>query len=706
MNIRFVAIAALLYFLYVGLYLSGCSKKSTDDDDVVDDGSAPTTITDLTVTSFSDSSVTLTWTASGDDSTTGTAASYDLRMSNSAIHWGNFDSALQVSGVPAPKPAGQTEQFEVRGLTTDSTYFFALIVADENDNYEGVSNCVSATCFNDFAVNIPDAGLLAAIRVRLNKPTGEILKSDLTAMFDLPAVDRSIADLTGLEYCTNLMMLNIINNSVSDLSPLAQLTRLDQLHAGQNAISDITPLAALTGLTWLRLNENQIVEVDSLAGLTNLTDLDLRGNLIVNIMPIAGLTDLQDLDLSSNRIKDIGPLVSNAGLGAGDDISLILNPLEHESIMTHIPALRSRGATVHWVDNIVPPGDVIDLRTGTITASSVALSWTAPGEDFYEGTAYHYELRYATDQNELETWSGGQTVAGAPDPDTAGTTQSIVVSGLLEGTTYYFALRTQDNSENWSAVSNVVWAKPYSDAVVTFSDPALEAAIRNALAKPTGGIYKSELLTLDTLIADDQGITDLSGLEYCANLILLHLVDNAVAEVDQLTGLTALYDLNLQGNSITDISPLASLDNLGILQLTGNTIGSLADLSGLDNLWFLSASFVGTGDLQSLATLTNLQYLFVIGNGISDLTPLSNCTHLKVLYAEYNSIQTLTALGGLLELENLSLKNNDIEDISPLVSNPGLATGDQVALENNPLSSEATGTQIPALRARGVTVTY
>ena len=112
--------------------------------------------------------------------------------------------------------------------------------------------------------------------------------------------------------------------------------------------------------------------------------------------------------------------------------------------MTHVPALRARGVTVQWVDNEIPPGSVMDFTVDTITANSVTLNWTAPGEDFFVGTAYNYELRYSTNQDDLEAWTGGQTVSGLPVPDTAGTIQSITVSGLMEDSLYYFALRTQD----------------------------------------------------------------------------------------------------------------------------------------------------------------------------------------------------------------------------------------------------------------------
>ena len=60
-----------------------------------------------------------------------------------------------------------------------------------------------------------------------------------------------------------------------------------------------------------------------------------------------------------------------------------------------------------------------------------------------------------------------------------------------------------------------------------------------------------------------------------------------------------------------------------------------------------------------------------------------------------------------ISLNNLSIlfiDNNSIVDISPLVNNAGIDTGDDVWLANNPLSDTSINTYIPQLEARGVTV--
>ena len=104
----------------------------------------PSAITDLATSNPTPDSITLTWTASGDDGDVGTASQYDIRYSTSPIDEGNWDAATQVDGEPAPSPSGTAETFTVAGLFTATTYYFAMKVADEVPNWSELSNIASA----------------------------------------------------------------------------------------------------------------------------------------------------------------------------------------------------------------------------------------------------------------------------------------------------------------------------------------------------------------------------------------------------------------------------------------------------------------------------------------------------------------------------------------------------------------------------------
>jgi hypothetical protein len=300
---------------------SMCSKNGGTD---VDDGNNPFRILDLHVTAVTDSSVTLVWTATGDDASTGTATSYDMRICSDPITAANWDSVGQLTGEPSPSAAGSTDSMVVRGLTKDSTYYFALNACDEAHNCSGISNCVSGTCFVDVAVDFPDPHLLKAIRTAVGIPTGEIHRLDLVSLLFLGSNADTISDLTGLEYCINLQVLYLNDNPVRDLTPLASLSHLDEVQLVGDSLSSIPTLPGWTSVRRLFLTDNQIT--------------DLAG--------IASMTNLHHLFAANNLFTDLGPLVTNNQFAVGDTAWVGNNPLSTFAIGTQIVGIEARGAKV------------------------------------------------------------------------------------------------------------------------------------------------------------------------------------------------------------------------------------------------------------------------------------------------------------------------------------------------------------------------
>jgi len=110
------------------------------NDDI--DNIAPFAVNDLEIIDKTSTSVTLQWTAVGDDGDCGQATSYDLRYSRDVINEGNFNQAQQVAHPPYPASAGNIETFVVDDLTAGMDYYFAMKVADEVPNVSGISNIV------------------------------------------------------------------------------------------------------------------------------------------------------------------------------------------------------------------------------------------------------------------------------------------------------------------------------------------------------------------------------------------------------------------------------------------------------------------------------------------------------------------------------------------------------------------------------------
>jgi len=173
---------------------------------------------------------------------------------------------------------------------------------------------------------------------------------------------------------------------------------------------------------------------------------------------------------------------------------------------------------------------------------------------------------------------------------------------------------------------------------VAFKDTNLEAVVRAALKKPQGVITRKEIASLETLKANNAGISDLTGLEYATNLTNLALYTNKVTTLGPLATLTKLTNLSLLDNQITDLVPLAKLPKLKWLALNDNRVTDVAPLAGLSSLAKLYLGNNKISTIAPLADLTKLTRLYLHQNQITDASPLAKLTGLKVLTLGGNAI--------------------------------------------------------------------
>ena len=111
------------------------------------------------------------------------------------------------------------------------------------------------------------------------------------------------------------------------------------------------------------------------------------------------------------------------------------------------------------------PAAVADLKAA-VKGDQVTLTWIAPGDDGKKGKASVYQIKYATKpileivpfpekmKTHITFW-GSENVSDEPAPKRAGSGQSYTFTGLKPGK-YFFALKTRDECNNQSEMSNVV----------------------------------------------------------------------------------------------------------------------------------------------------------------------------------------------------------------------------------------------------------
>lgn len=108
--------------------------------------------------------VTLTWTAPGDDGNIGAASLFVIKYTSApGYDWSGFDGAAIPSAVrPAEGPAGDNISWDVPRLLGGVTYYFALKAADAVPNYSPLSNAATAWATVDTLPPQAPSGLLVA----------------------------------------------------------------------------------------------------------------------------------------------------------------------------------------------------------------------------------------------------------------------------------------------------------------------------------------------------------------------------------------------------------------------------------------------------------------------------------------------------------------------------------------------------------------
>ena len=205
--------------------------------------------------------------------------------------------------------------------------------------------------------------------------------------------------------------------------------------------------------------------------------------------------------------------------------------------------------------------------------------------------------------------------------------------------------------------------------VVEIPDPNLRQAVREALNLPAGApITQTDTRQLTGLSASESQITDLTGLEYAANLTNLVLGSNYISDLAPLAKSTKLELLWLWNNPLSDLSPLANLTHLEKVDFAGCQISDITPLSNLTQLTTLILRHNRINDLTPLAGLIKLEDLSLWSNPVFNLTPLTGLTNLKSADLSECQISDITPLSNLTQVTTLSLRKNHIVDVSPLAN--------------------------------------
>jgi subtilisin family serine protease/PKD repeat protein len=400
------------------------------------DAIPPAAVTDLAAVNTSAFSVALHWGATGDDGMTGSATSYDLRYSTTPIDETNFNAATGVGPIPVTGPAGTIESYTVQDLDPATRYFFALKVRDNVGNLSPISNVVDA----------------------ITKSVTVIFSDN----FESGAAGWTIAGSNGAGGPALWHLSTHRSASPTTAFYYGQATTLNYETGARNFGSITSAPINLAGAKDSMLTFNYFLATE------NLSPFD-TARVQVSADGGASWTDLFVTAASSNGMvkKSIGLATYDGQVirlrFSFDTVDSILNGFEGWVVDDVVIA------ATDLQNDTTPPAPVADLTAQAVSAGSVTLGWTAPGDDGTIGSATAYDLRYSTAPIDDGNFAGATPVANLLKPSPAGTAQTLEVSGLAPGTQYYFALKSIDDVGNASGLSNVASAAT-AQIVVAFDD--------------------------------------------------------------------------------------------------------------------------------------------------------------------------------------------------------------------------------------------
>ena len=180
-------------------------------------------------------------------------------------------------------------------VVTDYTAFIAFLKEFPNlKKVDMFATQITAAKVSRLKEALPDVEFGWTLQLMKYKDR-HIVRTDATAFSTLHGVcpNHRSAEFALLNYCTDLLALDLGHNNLTDLSFLRSMPRLRVLILGEN---------------------QKLKNIEEIGNLQDLEYLELCTCNISDISPLTKLTRLMDLNLTNNKVKDWRPLKEMKGL--------------------------------------------------------------------------------------------------------------------------------------------------------------------------------------------------------------------------------------------------------------------------------------------------------------------------------------------------------------------------------------------------------
>ncbi|MCK5127021.1 MAG: fibronectin type III domain-containing protein [candidate division Zixibacteria bacterium] len=421
--------------------------------------------------------VTLTWTAPGDDAGNGTASQYDIRYSSSLITGSNWASATPASGEPVPQSAGALETMTITGLQPGTVYYFAIKAADEVPNWSALSNVVSVT-------TLPSDPPPAAI---LTLSTNNVTSNSVGLYWLAPGADSitGTASTYDIRYSTspiddgNWGAATQVSGESSPQSPGSiESFTVNGLNSGVQFFFAIKTADA--GNNWSGLSN----VASTTTGAEQVAPDDISNFIIVSTLPnsvtlgwtasgddgAVGTADryeiryaiwpITNMNWGAAAVAPNPPTPQAAGSPESHTVTGLISGATYYfaiKVADEVPNWSNLSNVVNTVtgDNIAP-NPITDLAAiAGDNSGDLIISWTATGDDGMSGLCHHYIIAYSTDTITATNWQSASVWVSPPDPEMGGNNQEYTLDGLEEAIEYWVVLVAVDEANNTSGISNV-----------------------------------------------------------------------------------------------------------------------------------------------------------------------------------------------------------------------------------------------------------
>jgi hypothetical protein len=391
------------------------------------DVAVPVAVTDLAAIGSTSNSVTLTWTAPGDDGNSGAASSYDIRYSTATITDANWGSAIQCNGEPVPKVAGSNETFTIPGLSPDTTYYLSMKTADEVPNWSALSNV---------AINNTDTADILPPLVNTSAATGvditsATLNGNLTGLGAASSVQISFEWGLSISY-GNTTLTQKTTSTGTFSEGLAGLTAKTTYHFRAKAVGNGTAYGEDIAFTTNSISAP--VVTTSAASNLAATSATLNGDLAA-----VGTAASVIVSYQWGVTAAYGAETTAQSMSAMGTFSTVLNGLSASTTYHYRAKAVGDGYPVYGDDLTLTTASLTDTTAPVITgrhrniaANGATITWTT---DEVATSQVDYGL--------TEEYDSTST------PDTSlVTSHSVDLTGLKTGKTYHYRLRSKDAANN------------------------------------------------------------------------------------------------------------------------------------------------------------------------------------------------------------------------------------------------------------------